>query len=333
MPELPADKMVFHLCGDTGGLLSPQFKHRVAAEMIKQCHAAASVTDRPAFFFHLGDVVYNFGQAREYHTQFFSPYELYPAPIFAIAGNHDADVDPTDPVKPKSLDAFMEVFCNSKVAAVSFSGGSKRHSQTQPNVYYTLKTPLANIICLYSNVPRFGHITNQQRDWFIEELKRAAAERDAKAVIVCLHHSAYSADTNHGSSIHMQRFLASAFEEANAKPDIVFSGHVHNYQRFSKRYPDGKLVPFVISGAGGFADLHPIARLNDPAFPDTSSLLDHVRLENYCDDKHGFLKITIEKNDQQFTLTGEYYTIPPVGNEGADALVYDSFVIELGGMR
>ena len=128
----------------------------------------------------------------------------------------------------------------------------------------------------------------------------------------------------------MQSFLASAFETANARPDIVFSGHVHNYQRLSKQYPDAQVLPFVISGAGGFADLHPIARLNDPAFPDTSNLLDGVRLENYCDNKHGFLKIAIEKKDGRFLLQGDYYTIPYVNDEGADALAYDSFVIELG---
>jgi predicted phosphodiesterase len=328
-PGLPANKMIFHMAGDTGGLVSPVFKHRVANEMIRQCNETVLPIDHPQFFFHLGDVVYNYGQAAEYYPQFFEPYAQYPGPIFAIPGNHDADVDPFDTNNPKSLDAFMQVFCDTTSRPIPFAGDSDRKSNIQPNVYWKLISPLADIIGLYSNVPRFGTITAEQKEWFIEELKLAAYTRHEKALIVCLHHSPYSADTNHGSSIHMQHFLNTAFEAANVIPDIVFSGHVHNYQRFSKHYANGKMVPFIVAGAGGYADLHKIAQPDDPAFPDNSRLLDDVILENYCDDTHGFLKISIEKNAEHFMLHGAYYTISPQGNGNSPATVYDSFTVNL----
>ena len=329
LPALPAHKMVFHIAGDTGGLVSPVFKHRIANEMISQCNTDIPAEDKPQFFFHLGDVVYNYGQAEEYYPQFFEPYRHYPNPIFAIPGNHDADIDPFDENEPQSLDAFIKVFCDTVSRPIPFSGDSNRKSNIQPNVYYTLKTPLANIIALYSNVPRFGTITPVQKAWFINELKSAETERSGKALIVCLHHSAYSADTNHGSSLHMQHFLNAAFDEAGVWPDVVFSGHVHNYQRFSKQYPNGKTLPFIIAGAGGYADLHKIAPPGDPAFPDQSKLLDDVLLEKYCDITHGFLKITIEKTVADFTLKGDYYTADDSG-AGLPASVYDSFTINLG---
>ena len=50
--------------------------------------------NRPAFLFHLGDVVYNFGESRYYYDQFYEPYRAYPAPVFAVAGNHDSFVIP-----------------------------------------------------------------------------------------------------------------------------------------------------------------------------------------------------------------------------------------------
>jgi hypothetical protein len=128
----------------------------------------------------------------------------------------------------------------------------------------------------------------------------------------------------------MQRFLASAFNEANVRPDVVFSGHVHNYQRFSKYYSDGEVLPFIVSGAGGFAELHKIAMLNDPAFPDTSSLLDDVVLENYCDTTHGFLKVTVSKTGGRITINGGYYTIPPEGNSDSSASLFDSFELSAG---
>jgi Calcineurin-like phosphoesterase len=45
----------------------------------------------PAFFYHLGDVVYYDGEHASYYQQFYDTYLHYPAPIFAIPGNHDFD--------------------------------------------------------------------------------------------------------------------------------------------------------------------------------------------------------------------------------------------------
>lgn len=326
LPDFPENKIVFHMAGDTGGLVSPQVKHWVAKEMIRQYNEDA---DKPQFLFHLGDVVYNYGQAEEYYPQFFEPYRDYPCPIFAIAGNHDADLDPFDEQKRPSLDAFMKVFCGTQPKALSFAGDTGRKSNIQPNIYWSLCTPLANIIALYSNVPRFGTIMPEQREWFISELKKAAADK-GKALILCLHHAPYSADTNHGSSMHMQAFLNSVFEETGILPDIIFSGHVHNYQRLSKQYPNGKMVPFIIAGAGGYADLHKIAPLNDPAFPDNSHLLDNVCLESYCDHTHGFLKITVEKLQKGISLKGQYYIIPEPNNNLLLAKAFDSFGVVKG---
>ena len=331
IPGLPLNKLVFHLCGDTGGMQPSLFKYGVAAEMTRQCREAGFTEDRPQFFFHLGDVVYNYGQAEQYYSQFFDPYQHYPGPIFAIPGNHDADIDPVDPLQPQSLDAFIKVFCDSEPRPISFASDSERTSNIQPNIYWTLKTPLADIIGLYSNVPRFGTITGEQKKWFIEELKRTGRSKDKKALILCLHHAPYSADTNHGSSRNMQLFLNSAFEEARVTPDIVFSGHVHNYQRFSKKFPDGKKVPFIVSGAGGYAELHTIARQGDPAFPDASNQLNNVQLEKYCDNAHGFLKITLEKTSERFVLNGDYYTISNPGDDTLPSSLYDSFTVNLGG--
>ena len=46
----------------------------------------------PAFCFHLGDVIYNFGEAEYYYDQFYEPFRAYDRPIFAIPGNHDGAV-------------------------------------------------------------------------------------------------------------------------------------------------------------------------------------------------------------------------------------------------
>ncbi|WP_316833328.1 metallophosphoesterase family protein [Pedobacter nutrimenti] len=320
-------RLVFNMVGDTGGLKSPDFQRQIAEQMGLQYKLEEHP---PEFLYHLGDVVYHFGEREQYETQFFKPYSHYPGPIYAIAGNHDADVNPDNPEPYQSLDAFYEVFCNTSPKTVYFSGGAARKSQIQPNVYWTLNTELATIIGLYSNVPKFGCITSEQRHWFIKELKRAAA-MSGKALIVCLHHAPYSADTNHGSSAAMIRLLESAFEEAGVYPDVVFSGHVHNYQRFLKHYKE-KSVPFIVAGSGGFDELHVLAEVTDPQFTQEDSLLKDVELKAYCEGHHGFIKVAIEKEEEHFTLTCEYYTLAHNENDAAQpARLYDRFTIDLKG--
>lgn len=307
IPDVNTEKTIFHMLGDTGSIGRPTFQHLVASEMGRQYETDES--ERPQFLFHLGDVVYSFGEASRYYTQFFEPYEKYPGPIFAIAGNHDSDVNP-NATPYKSLDAFKAVFCDSESRDISFGGGVDRKSMIQPNVYWTLKAPLANIIGLHGNVPKFGVITPDQQKWFKEELIAANKERPNKALILCLHHAPYSADINHGSSIRMITLLEEIFDETGVRPDIVFSGHVHNYQRFTKEYKDGLKIPFIVAGAGGYDELHPVALKSDKRFTNENDLFEGVNLENYCGDKHGFLKISIEKSNTGLTLKGQYYTIP-----------------------
>jgi predicted phosphodiesterase len=331
IPAISSQKMVFHMVGDTGSIHGSHFQQTVANEMIKQYREAHALEDKPQFLYHLGDVVYTYGEAANYYPQFFAPYRDYPGPVFAIPGNHDGDINPAG-MPYKSLDAFMQVFCNTESRPVLFSGDVNRKSMIQPNVFWTLQTPLANIIGLYGNVPKFGMITEQQRDWFIAELKNARLQGSGKALIVCVHHAPYSADTNHGSSPVIIEFLEKAFTETGILPDIVFSGHVHNYQRFSRHYGNGSIVPFIVAGAGGYDDLHSLVMQGDKNFVADSSLIEQVRLEQFCDNKHGFLKITIEKAGMAVKLTGEYFSIPHETRPGekVTSILTDKFEISCG---
>lgn len=295
MPVLDADRMVFHIAGDTGGVKHPEAREGIVSRMAAQ---------EASFLYHLGDLVYHHGEASQYEAQFFTPFEKYPHPIFAIAGNHDSDVNPNSVVPYLSLDAFTAVFCDTTPQKIAFSGSNTRKSMVQPNVYWTMETPLATFIGLHTNVPKFGIVTPEQQIWFREELK--AAPKD-KMLIVCLHHAPYSADTNHGASQPMINMLESAFEATGIRPDIVFSGHVHNYQRFHKAYNDGTVTPYIVSGAGGFDELHAIAQLTDDRFEPLP--MAGITLQQYSDNQHGFLNITIERAGKQLTLTGKYYTV------------------------
>lgn len=332
-PVPDQNKLAFHMVGDTGSIRTPDFQKLVVGEMVKQFEATEKTGYEPQFLFHLGDVVYNFGEASQYQRQFFEPYQQYPGPIFAIPGNHDSDINPDSRVRYHSLDAFTAVFCDTERRTVPFSGNAERKSMVQPNVYWTLLTPLANIIGMYSNVPKFGVVTDEQRDWLIHELKRADSERPGKAVILCLHHSPYSADTNHGSSMPMIKLLEGVFEETGIYPDIVFSGHVHNYQRFSRHYKGrgGRVLPFIVAGSGGYDELHPVAYTSDYRFHSDLPEFEGVNLEYSCDTKHGFLKVLLERTADGITITVEFYTLPHErrSEPGVNASLEDRLILKV----
>ncbi len=323
-------KMVFHMVGDTGSVREPTFQYLVSAEMVRQIVNAPDPKDKPLFLYHLGDLVYKYGEEGEYYRQFFEPYKNYPNPVFAIPGNHDSDINPLNPKPYKSLDAFTKVFCDTEARELDLAGDTHRRSMTQPNVYWILQTPVATIIGLCTNVPKYGIVTPEQRQWLISQLK-TAREQSGKALVLCLHHAPYSADVNHGSSRYLVELLEAVFTEADVKPDIVFSGHVHNYQRFNKQYADGTVVPFIVSGGGGYDELHPIAAPDDPGYDENSSLFADVSLEKYCDHRHGFLKIAIEKTTSGITIGGEYYSLPHsmLKDGSLSAKLTDEFKVEL----
>src|SRR5207247_2620481 len=114
---------------------------------------------------------------------------------------------------------------------------------------WTLRSPLNTIIGLYSNVPgQLDKATPRQEEWLASELSQAPHDR---FVVVAVHHPPYSLDQVHGGHLSIRESLDRAMLKANRIPDMVLTGHVHNYQRFERTISE-RLVPYVVAGAGGF---------------------------------------------------------------------------------
>lgn len=313
-------RLVFHSTGDTGGVKSPEPQLITIKHMEKDFDNPDPLT-HPAFFYHLGDVVYYYGEASQYLSQFYEPAIHYPAPIFAIPGNHDGDVfDETVP----SLAAFVANFCASTPHHTKEAGDALRDAMTQPNVYWTLETPFATFIGLYSNVPEGGKLDDQQIAWFESELAQAPTD---KALIIAAHHPIYSADTHHSGSHYMSKILDEASTKTGRKPDIVLTGHVHNYQRFTRQL-DGASIPYIVAGGGGYWHLHEVIRQDNGEKITTPFPISDmgVTLENYCDDRHGFLRFEVTAQ----TITGTYFAVPrPQESWSAPATPVDTFTLDL----
>ena len=327
-----AGQLVFHAVGDTGSTRGPDDQSLVADKMVADFDEEASA-NVPHFFFHLGDMVYSFGEVQYYYDQFYEPYRDYPAPIIALAGNHDGMVAPG--VNVPTLAAFLDNFCAADFEIRPEAGGLSRTAQIQPGVFFTFEAPLLRIIALYSNVledpgviasPEIG---NSQLDFLKAALTRAKGF--SGALILAHHHPPYTVGSKHGWSEDMLAQIDSICNDTGVWPHAVLSAHAHNYQRFT-RVHQSMQIPYIVAGNGG----HAVARLKrEPdaggaplAAADSSretgtsryqtpyrapTVLqtagdgkDLIRLENYDDQDYGYLRIVVTTKQ----LRIEYHPAP-----------------------
>ena len=322
-------KLVFHSVGDTGDERGKEMDF--VAEMMTDDYDASSADAVPAFFYHLGDVVYFAGDIDKYGACFYETYAEYPGLIVAIPGNHDCQPDdpqdgPVDPHK-KPLDGFVQNFMAKDPTQLgSLKTTSARTLMNLPNVYWTLVTPLATIVGLFSNVGETeAELHQDQVDWFKGELKAAPAD---KALIVAIHHPPFSGDVEHSGSTVAEKVLFDAFAETGIYPHMILSGHVHNYQRFTvKEKVGGKdaAIACVVCGNGGYSKLGKLHKINGRPPEHGLRLSDTLTLANYDQDNFGFLRIEVEAEQ----ITGTYYSAPYAEGHTPRAKQMDKFTVHL----
>jgi Calcineurin-like phosphoesterase len=312
----------FFVLGDVGGVKAPGPQNAVSVAMQQLLQEG----EQAAFALILGDVVYFNGQqaglveGRQtgYGDQFYEPYAKLVRPIIAFPGNHDGE--PEEGAAEQPLQGFMENFCSPgpEVPVDDPQLEYGRHTQTLPYCEWTLQLAAATIVAVYTNVPSGGHLEQQQIDRLTKELKGAAHD---KRLILGLHHPPYSVDAHHGGSARMVEVLDQAFDAAERVPDLVLSGHVHDYQRFTRTI-NGRPVPFVVAGNGGYHNLHKLEG-------DAQQGEEHgegVVFEYGDDRRYGFLKLTIEDGTAG---EGEYVAVTlghmPDGSEAQAQAGQDRF--------
>jgi len=274
-------EMVFDVLGDSGGVKDAEFQSNVADQMVTALPKAKS-----QFCYHVGDVVYFTGAHDDYYSQFYEAYQEYTPPIFAIPGNHDGEVD--DPKLQTSLDGWVAYFMQANPDVDPISKDAPRVGLNLPNPYWTLVTPFATFVGMYTNVPEHGSIDSIQQQWLTSEF--ATADENLP-LILALHHPIYSFDVYHSGSSKMADALENAIRDTGRVPNLVLSGHVHDYQRVEQKIaPDGP-TPFIVSGNGGYHNLHQIHSANGSVAPDTQAKLIYGKV---C---WGYMTLTIDKKN------------------------------------
>ncbi|HEV3330655.1 MAG TPA: TIR domain-containing protein [Bryobacteraceae bacterium] len=316
--------IVFQSVGSTGNVNHLEYMHLVPGAMSRDFNRSGG-HGKPSFLLLLGDLILNFGEREYYYDQFYEPYRNYPAPILALAGNHDGIVALGS--ASRTLDAFLDNFCAMGFHKTANALNLDRTAQIQPGVYFTLEAPFIRIVALYSNVleeqgiiSREGgavpELSDVQLSFLDAALSRIRDEHFSGAVIVAVHHDVYRSQPKHPLlSPGLRADLDAVFRRTGVWPHAVISGHAHNYERFT-RAVDGMTIPYVVAGTGGSN----LARV--PAAPmalqaDGGS----VNLEASAS-KLGYLRITVDLRQ----LLIEFV---PTGGDSAGKAT-DTVTVDLG---
>lgn len=224
---------------------------------------------KPDYLFITGDIVYSSGRISEYRSKFFpvyNPDEASPevgapltrsVPFIAAPGNHDTALQNFNRF-PDALAYFLywDQPMNGFTAPAGCAKCAHKLTGNDDAQAAFLESAgaryprMANFSFDYGNVHWTVLDSNTYTDWNEPALrewvaKDLAANKDATFRFVAFHHPGFNSAKTHLTDQWM-RTLAPVFEAGNV--DIVFSGHVHNYQRsfpmtfVPKPQPDGKML-------------------------------------------------------------------------------------------
>lgn len=238
---------------------------------VRQALVQAIAQASPAFISFGGDIVYN-GNDKDDWKVWDSETAVWrekKIPVYPALGNHDLHGD-------------------EKIALANYF---QRFPDLKNSRYYSVRVANALMLMLDSS---FDETSGPQGEWLTKKLDHIPGDLDF--VFIVLHHPPYTSSSDdkkfgggHSARSHEQA-LAKALEarQTNLRARIVvFSGHVHNYER----HEHGGVTYFVTGGAGAHA--YPIERVADDPFQ--SREVNYHYLVAEVD--RGKLKVTMHRLD------------------------------------
>lgn len=210
-----------------------------ANPVIRQDVVQAIAAVNPAFICFTGDIVYNGYDTNDWHVwdQETSVWREKKISVYPALGNH-------------------ELHGNESVALGNYFA---RFPYLNHSRYYSVRAGSTLLLAIDSSLDK---ISGPQGQWLANELDHVPS--DVNFVFVMDHHPPYtsSSDSMFGgghSARPSEKALATMLEEQQAHAPyriIVFSGHVHNYER----HEHGGIMYFVTGGGGA----HPYLIKREP---------------------------------------------------------------------
>lgn len=138
--------------GDTVGIHDDDVERALSNVMDQQISDVKQDNKpAPAFYYILGDVVYYNGESSLYNSQFYEPYQIYHASILrfqAIMMERHIFVREILVENETRYLVSCGTFAIQRAITIALTD---RPTMRQPDVYWTLNTPLATIVGLFSN--------------------------------------------------------------------------------------------------------------------------------------------------------------------------------------
>ncbi len=230
--------------------------------------ARIAFQEKPDYVVVPGDIVYENGLISEYTKKFWPVYNadkldssgapiIRSIPFIAAVGNHDAEARDLDKF-PESLAYYM--FWDQPLnGPVGKEGGvlipTLKGSDANKKAFYEAAgnayPRMTNFSFDYGNAHWTVLDADTYVDWTDKELtdwvaKDLAASKDATWHFVMFHHPGFNSSRDHYEQQQM-RLLSPIFE--TGKVDVVFNGHVHNYQRsFPLTFTPDKKGTLLVGG-------------------------------------------------------------------------------------
>ena len=198
----------------------------------------------PVFVCFTGDIVYNGFDAEDWkvwdsETQVWRDKKI---PVYPALGNHDLHGDP----------------------AIALANYFQRFPSLKNSRYYSVRAANSLILALDSSL---DEVAGPQGEWLASKLDHVPADVDF--VFLMFHHPPYTSSSDAKmlggghSARASEQALAKVVEARQAHASyriVVFSGHVHNYERHEHNG-----VTYFVTGGGG-AHAYPIERAPDDPF-------------------------------------------------------------------
>lgn len=204
---------------------------------------------KPEFIVIVGDIVYSKGKVREYMDHFWREYNdvetagpttgaplMQSIPIYAVLGNHDVNLGANLLQEPDSLAAFYffhpplngprNITCFTPIKgppfmAQRFLAGA---APSYPALcFYSFDDGPCHFLVLDAN-PYVNIYDPRLAEWIRGDLVRTKARWKC----VFFHQPGFESSPTHYEEQRMRAFTP-LFEATGV--DVVFSGHIHNYQR------------------------------------------------------------------------------------------------------
>lgn len=236
----------------------------------------------PAFICFTGDIVYN-GFDREDWKVWDNETSVWrdkKIPIYPALGNHDLHGD----------------------QSIALGNYFQRFPELKNSRYYSVRTANALILVLDSSLEE---ISGPEGQWLAAKLDHVPSDVDF--VFLMFHHPPYTTSSDAKvfggghSARSTEQALAKMLEERQARARfriVVFSGHVHNYER----HEHGGVTYFVSGGGGAHA--YPIERAASDPFQ--SKLVNYHYLLVEVDGK----QLTVTMNRLDLTSGKAVWTQP-----------------------